>query len=137
VCTRCGLQEDHGGRFSAIVPEYKYVYRRRFNQYSRAVRFAVMLERLPLGEELYHKVMGVFHIFLTRWKQWDEKPSRYIMNRRVVISTLLSRILKSNRVPQLKNNVSEAAQVKNIHWLLDEFTCKPQEKKKDIWDLFS
>ena len=144
LCENCGFQVDNAGRYAAIVPTYGHVYRRRYNVYSRPVRFAMMLDRAQLGREAHSKIMSRFHILHDNWRLCKMGKfghvSRYMFNRKVTVSFFVAEHFKLKRQPMLKNQTSEERQVKEIEFLLTEFVYKPPVKEKSreesIWDMF-
>jgi len=135
VCKHCGLEGPN--KLNGIVPQYgPRSFSRRFEPYSRPLRFAELLHRLRLSFEEENKVMTLYGTLHENWRRWEEKTSRYIFNRKVCLSYLCSLVFKTTRVAQLKNKDSEKKQVEQMKFLLEEFKYEPPKKKETLWDLF-
>ena len=113
TCMHCGIQGDQV--FTAIIPKYgPQSYTRRFNVYSRTARFAEMLETAVHNHEDILEIMNQFYILHDNWNSWNNKSSRYFFNRRVATSYFIALYFKRPRIKQLKNQVSEQRQIKEI-----------------------
>ena len=135
VCKLCGLEGPN--KLNGVVPQYgPRAYSRRFEPYSRPLRFAELLQKLHLVFEEENKVMTLYGKLHSNWRRWKGKTSRYIFNRKVCLSYLYSLVFETTRVPQLKNKESEKKQIEQMRFLLEDFAYEPPKKKQTIWDLF-